>query len=141
MIRSFDADAVNALVNHPTIRPGVGGVGDLDLTQAVETLSNWFLLGEYGGFACCWSGPGIYEVHTFILPEGRGRWAIDAVSDAVAIMTAEGAELLWTRVDPAAAHTKRFCKLTGFERAGVNPLDLGSGLVEYEIYRRRLTCQ
>ena len=75
--RSFDPERANKLINHPAVRPFVGGDGEsyLDLTAIIEDRKNYLLLGPHGGFLATWSAPNTYEIHTFILPEGRGQAA------------------------------------------------------------------
>ncbi|WP_422057962.1 hypothetical protein [Sphingomonas sp.] len=141
---SRDGERINALVNHPAIRPHVGGdvARPLDLSAAVADCDNFFLLGEHGGFACCWSAPSVFEVHTFILPEGRGPWAAQAAADGIALMAQHGARHLWTRVAPDAENVRSYTLRAGFTPAGVRTLDLGAGPVTYQLYERRLDqCQ
>lgn len=135
--RSFDADRINELVNHPSIRPHIGGDPEapLDLTAAVNDSANIFLLGEHGGFAFTWSAPHVYEVHTFVLPEGRGAWAATLAKTARSAMTDMwGAKHLWTRVHPDAANVRAFTLKAGFKPAGTHAIDLGAGPVPYELY-------
>lgn len=114
--RSFDADTINALVNDPSIRPHVGGDGAsfIDLAAAVADKQNIFLMGEHGGFAFTWSAPGTYEVHTFILPDGRGPQALDlAMLARNAMADIYGATHLWTRVHPDAGNVRAFTLKAG----------------------------
>lgn len=73
--RHLTADALNAVVNDPHVRPWVApGRDPLDLTFQVENKSNVLLVGEHG---CCMflkMMPGVYEVHTQVRKEGRGEW-------------------------------------------------------------------
>jgi hypothetical protein len=136
MMRSFDAERVNELVNHPSIRLAIGGDGEsyLDLTDAVADESNYFILGKHGGFSLCWTGPHIFEVHTFILPEGRGAWAREAAQMTMRMMSDFGAVMLWTRVHPEAVNVRKFTLDAGFTPAGQHTaMD-----VAYDIYERRL---
>jgi hypothetical protein len=120
--RSFDAARINELVNHPTIRPFVGGDGQskLEMEPQVQDLQNYFLLGPHGGFAYLWSAPQTYEIHTFILPEGRGRDAYRLARESLEYMRGQGAEHLWTRVHPDSANVRRFTLAAGLKSAGVN---------------------
>lgn len=140
--RTFDADKINALVNDPSIRPTVGGDGEsyIDVSSAVADRQNVFLLGEHGGFACTWSAPGTYEVHTFILPDGRGRWARTFAIAGRSLMEAGGATHLWTRVHPGAANVRAFTLRAGFKPAGTHTIDLGAGPVTYDIFDWRSPC-
>jgi len=118
--RTQDAGAVNALVNHPDVRPYVGlpDAGDLDLTEAVARPEHWFLLGEHGGFALLWSAPTVHEVHTFILKSGRGAWADKARAAMIDFAKENGAKMLWTRMPPKSPHVERFARQGGMQPTG-----------------------
>lgn len=141
--RTFDAQRVNYLVNHPEIRPFIGGdtTLELDLTQAVADPANHFLDGKHGGFAASWSAPAVFEIHTFILPEGRGGWARDFARAGRDYIESQGARHLWTRVDPKASHVRRFTLQAGFMPAGQHTIDLGIGPVTYDLFDWRPSCQ
>lgn len=140
--RSFDGERLNAIVNHPAVRPGVGGDGEswLDLAPVVANHENYALLGPHGGFLATWTAPRTYEVHTFILPEGRGKAAYDLAQEFLSHMTAEGAEMIWTRVARTAPHVRRFTLRAGFEPCGQQVCDFGGGPTEYELFRWRSPC-
>lgn len=139
MRRTFDAARVNYLVNHPAVRPFIGGdpETELDLSAAVADEQNIFLDGEHGGFACCWSAPNTYEIHTFILPEGRGAWAMEFAAWGKAYLFKHGAKHIWTRVHPDARNVKAFTLRMGLIPAGYHTIDLGVGPVTYELFERR----
>ena len=141
LTRTHDADAVNRLVNHPDVRPGVGhpDMGELDLSVAVAAPENWFLLGEHGGFALTWSSPRTYEVHTFMLRSGRGKWAADARTEGVQYAADRGAKTLWTRIPPQAPHVERFARQGGMQPTGEVIETLGT---PYRIFSMEIkSCQ
>lgn len=141
--RSFDAERLNWIVNHPTVRPFVGGntFEPLDLTHLVADEKNYALLGDHGGFLCTWTAPGTYEVHTFILPEGRGKPAYRLAKEGVSFMADIGAEHLWTRVPRALEHVRRFTLAASFKPCGSQELDLGIGPVTYDLFNwKSSTC-
>lgn len=74
--REFDANRLNAILNHPIVRPWVADAanGTLDLGPQVADRNNILLLGLYGGCLFFPIMPGVYEVHSMCLPEGRGAW-------------------------------------------------------------------
>lgn len=74
--RATNSDRINAIVNHPKIRPWIAPREDgrIDLTAVAGLSSTVILLGEHGGFVLYQLLPGIYEVHTHVLPAGRGAW-------------------------------------------------------------------
>lgn len=71
--RTFDATLLNEIANHPEVRPHIGGAGVIDLTTIVGDPQNVAVMGEHGGWIYHGLQPGVYELHTLFLPEGRGR--------------------------------------------------------------------
>lgn len=71
--RTMDAARLNALANHPDIRPFVlGGEGPLDLTPLVMNPAVVVLEAEHGAFVLVPIQKTVYELHTLWTPEGRG---------------------------------------------------------------------
>lgn len=142
LTRCYDPERVNTLVNHPSIRPHIGGdpETELDLTAAVADEANVFLMGDHGGFAFTWSAPRTYEVHSFVLPEGRQGWAAEMALLARKWMADNFADHLWTRVHPDMPNVRAFTLKAGFEPAGTHRIDLGVGPVDYELYDWRCPC-
>lgn len=87
---NVSAERINEIVNHPSVYPWVCGpfTGPLDLTKPIEDGSYVALFGEYGGFLFWRLGSGVYDAHSAVLPEGRGRWAIRAAKAALETMFA-----------------------------------------------------
>lgn len=74
MNRTMDAERLNALANHPDVRPWLlGADGPLDLTRLVENPAVVCLEAEHGAFLLVPIQPTVYELHTMWLPEGRGK--------------------------------------------------------------------
>lgn len=140
MIRSQDGKRLNYLVNHSTIRPTAGGDGKsyLDLAPFVDDEANVFLDGDFGGLFFHWSAPDTYEVHIFVLPEGRGQWAAEFAHWALVWMIGHGAFHLWARVPEK--HIELFIRKVGFVERGKREWDFGGGMTEYTIYDWRKPC-
>jgi hypothetical protein len=119
--RTFDRDWINGLVNDPSIRPSVGGDGKsfADLGDVIDNPLHLFLRGCHGGFGLTWSCPRVFEVHTFILPEGRGCWAYQAARDMIVLAKDAGGERLWTKVDTEMPHVRRFAIQSGMGYTGI----------------------
>lgn len=117
---SRDSEAINAVVNHPAVRPFVGPVdlGPVDLSPLVDRPENLFPFSEFGGFMFGWTAPATREVHTFFLPEGRGEWAKAARSEAIEIAREAGTKVLWTRVPLDAPHVEHFARGGGMLPTG-----------------------
>jgi len=129
-MRTFDADRVNYLVNHPAIRPTCGGdiTQPLDCTEIVSDHQNVFVGGEHGGFSFIWTAPRVFEVHAYLLPEGRGKWGFEFGMNARNYM-AEHADMLWARVDNPAL--RYFTMKAGFTPCGQNLI----GAKTYNLYK------
>lgn len=87
--RQFDGETVNRIVNHPSIYPWICGPAKghaLDLSDLIESGAYIALFGEYGGFLFFKVADGIYDAHSAILPEGRGKWALRAAHQALRMM-------------------------------------------------------
>jgi hypothetical protein len=140
MMRTRDAALLNSVVNHPSIRPHIGArdAGDLDMTALLDCDRNICLVNDHGGFLYHWVAPGVFEVHTFILPEGRGEAAKVAARKSLDAMTREyGADMVWTRIRPSDAHTVRFAEAAGFVSAGSGFFDIGDGEEMFYIFTWR----
>lgn len=136
-----DAGLINSYANHPEIRPFIGGVGELDLSAAVYD-PHVALFGEFGGFVLTWTAPETYEVHTLILPEGRGQWAFDWAKQAIAHMVGLGASHLWTRVRTDHRHTALFTRKMGFRPCGQLLTSFTGEEPElYNLFNWRMPCQ
>lgn len=134
---SRDAQFINAVVNDPSVRPFVGpaDLGELDLSEAIARPEHLCLMGVYGGFLLAWSAPGVREVHTFILPSGRGAWARQARAEMVAYCAARGDTMLWTKIPPDLPHVARFATEAGMRFTGMSVETFG---VPYMIYKMDL---
>ena len=97
--RTLEARFLNEVANHPDVREGLGGAGPLDLTAIVSDPSNVALETEHGGWVLVRHEPGVYELHTLFLKEGRGLAHFTAGSEGLAYMfAATDAREIVTRV-------------------------------------------
>lgn len=113
-------------------------MGDLDLSPLFRP-ENLFPFGEHGGFALLWTGPHEREVHTFILPEGRGSWARHAAREGIAIAAEQGTKTLWTRIPPHGPHIKAYAVGMGMRPTGETIETFGE---PHEIYAMEaVSCQ
>jgi hypothetical protein len=97
--RETHAHDINRIVNHPAVYPQIRAytMGRIDYGPAIANPANVMLMGEHGGVLFVRHQPGVYETHTQVLPEGRGKWTLSMVraalhwmftrTDAVEIMT------------------------------------------------------
>ena len=72
-------------------------------------------MGEHGGFMLQWTAPHAREIHTFVLPEGRGKWAQDARAAMIRYAADHGTKMLWTRINDEDKHVIRFARQGGMQ--------------------------
>ena len=77
--RERNARRLNRVANHPEVRPYIGGplAGKLDFTAVVQDPRNILLMSQHGGMVFHQLSPGIYDAHIAVVPEGRGKWALN----------------------------------------------------------------
>jgi len=94
LIESVSAERVNEIVNHPSIYPWVCGpfTGPLDLSGLVKSGVYIPVFGEFGGYLFFRVADGIYDAHSAVLPEGRGKWAIRMAREALREMFSRDAD-------------------------------------------------
>lgn len=133
MSLSRNIPAINAVVNHPAVRPFVGApdAGYLDFTHAVNRPENWFLMGEHGGFALELTAPSTREIHVFITPKGHGRWAAEAAREAFGFARANGTKTLVAYVDQERRDLALYAR-----RAGMHPTSREVSIFDspYDVY-------
>jgi hypothetical protein len=117
------------------VRPFVGDPdsGELDISPLVEDANHLFPFGEHGGFALCWTAPATREVHTFVLPEGRGEWARDAAQEGIALAAEHGTRTLWTQIEPHMRNVVAFAVGMGMRRTGETLNTLGHPHLVYSM--------
>lgn len=91
--RDFDAAFMNRVINDGAVKPWLANSADgfLDMTPEVRDQRNILIVGDHGGTFYRPIQQGVYEVHTAVLPEGRGEWTRK--------MTAESLRLMFTCSD------------------------------------------
>lgn len=141
--RQTDATLINGILNHPSVLPWV--VGDrkppLDATPIVANVNHVVLACEWGGFIFVRLMAGIYELHSCVLPIGRGRGTLEAGQEALDWMYehTDAAEIV-TRVPKgniaASAAMKSLGIVPWFVTGPIWPLK--GGKVPMDVYRLHL---
>jgi len=100
LVREYNATKINHVLNHPSVRPWVADQqeGVIDISSQVANGKNYLLMGEHGGCFLQNIMEGIYELHTQVLPEGRGEWAVNLVHSV--------AHWMFTRTDACEGLTR-----------------------------------
>lgn len=85
-MRTFDAEYINQILNHPDIIKWIApkGIDSLDATPFIEDERNYALKFDGGCFLLHYLEAGIYEVHTQTL--NKGKTVFKAVRDAARYM-------------------------------------------------------
>ncbi len=85
-LRTMNAGFLNTIANHPEVRPWLGGVGPLDLTDVLADANNYAFQSEFGGLICEKLDTGLYEIHSLFLPEGKGAAAFKVMDETLRYM-------------------------------------------------------
>lgn len=141
--RETDARNINAVLNHPQVRPWVANsdAGQLDVTPLVQNPKNFLLMGQYGGCFFVEIVPGVYEVHTQVLPLGHGEWTRDMTLECVKWMfTRTPAFEIVTRVPQGHIAAKTAAQQVGmrYEFSRSNECRFRGHMVDVRIYSMRL---
>lgn len=119
--RHFDAVLHNAIANHPEVKPTFGyNEGLTDLAPLLEHPEAYILLSD-GKAACSvfeWSAPGVWQGHSFFLPEARGKHGIQTGKEMCRYMFDLGARMLWGMTPLQNRAAMMFNRLLGFKEAG-----------------------
>ncbi len=89
--RTFDAERLDRVIQHPAVKPHVSlGLDEIpSCAPLLADQDNVCLMNEHGGFLFRQFSPGQYDVHTMFLPAGRGKRALDAALEAKRVMFEE----------------------------------------------------
>lgn len=114
--RTLNPGFLNYVINHPDVRPMLGGEGALDLTDYIADPANIALEAEYGGWLLVRQEPGVYQLHTQFLKAGRGRAYFEAAREALRyVFGSTDAVELTTRVPLVNRGAHVAAKVAGFE--------------------------
>lgn len=139
--RSTDAGFINRVANHPDVRPFLHWPQDrdVDLTPYVQNPNNLLLQGEFGGMLIIQHLAGLYELHTQIIPEGRGAWALKMAHDCVEyLFTRTNAVEVFTRVPQGNVAALALTKACGARMEQRVLQNFGGEMVQLDIYGGRI---
>lgn len=116
MERSLDAARANAILNDPDVFRFVSENGNaLDVTKQIAEKRNFLFLGEHGLTLYLSILPGIFEVHSAALKNGRGSWMLSFAQRSLdAIFTQSDAQEVMTRVPKGNVAATALTKACGF---------------------------
>lgn len=137
--RATDARFLNGVCNHPDVRPFLHGNGPIDLSPAIANENNLALQGEHGGMIMVQVVKGVYELHTQILPDGRGPWALQMAQACMDwLFSKTNAIEIFTRVPEGNVAAMALTRACGAKLEETVWQDLGAGPVKVSIYGGRL---
>ncbi len=110
--RCDDVGELNRLLNHPAIRPNMGGEGELDGAPLLHA----FYLSDHGGMLFHESDPGLWEGHYLFTAPAPYKLALGMVH---AFVLDKAPKLLWGRVPVANRPARMFTRKLGFTSLGI----------------------
>lgn len=124
IVRAIDAKRINEIFNHPAVKTWVeeGSKDTIDVSSVVSNPNNHCLLGEFGVAIFLQVMPGIYELHSAGLPEGRGAYSKKMGKAALRyIFTTTPAFEVLTRVPHGHIAAKVLTQWGGFSHEFTRP--------------------
>ncbi len=124
LAQTKDAAFFNRVLNHPAVRPDVADLGEgaLDVSALVAQNSTTLLTGEHGGCILFRYYQGCHEVHTAVLPSGRGKWALELAKTVLHHMfTATDCVEVITRIPQGHIAAKALAEAVGFRHHFTTP--------------------
>lgn len=134
--RETDATFINAIANHASVREHMLGKGLIDYTPVIKNTANVVLTGPMGGMVFHQLVPGFFEIHTQVLPEGRGAWALEMAQSALLwIFTRTVASEVMTRVPDGNLPARDLTRRCGGVLEQKAFIELDGEQVGWSIYR------
>ena len=121
MMRHTRPQLVNALINHPDIRPTMErGEHRIDSTEVVENLNNVVFASEHGVIVFLYKGEGVYEGHIGLLAACRGKQGLKLAGEALDRLFGQyNARKVTSAIPNALPQAKMFVRRLGFTSEGV----------------------
>lgn len=116
MNRASDAQLLNAIANHPVIRPSLGGEGVIDLGPTIADRRNHALTFNGGGFIYIALGNGSYEVHSLALPNPPEGTIAAARESLDHMFTRTDCVEVWTKVPEPNRGALGLVRACGFDK-------------------------
>lgn len=117
-----DAAFHNAIANDPAVRPTLGyHEGATDFTPLLAEPDHYLLLSDGEGVAGVleWTAPGVWQGHTMVKPESRGRKAVRGGRAICRYMfEKKRARMLWGMTPERHREAQMFNRMLGFKPEG-----------------------
>lgn len=122
--RHTDAEFLNRVANDPSVAPMIRGYqpGPLNFSDMAKDENIFILAGEYGALVFHRHQFGLFEVHSQVLKEGRGAWALEFAWACLSWMfcRTEAMEIL-TRCPKGNLPALALAKRVGMRKSFINP--------------------
>lgn len=118
LTRAHDAEALNVIVNDPSIYPWVHGSveGPMDMAKIVANPRNHALVGQHGAVFFAIHSNGIYEAFSQVLPSASAHWEAEMIRDSLQwLFTHTDAVEIWARCPSSEAPNRRLVDEGGFD--------------------------
>lgn len=115
--RTMNAAFLTEVANHPEVRPWLGApdIPVLDLTPLVGNPENIAIETKGGGWILQAMAPGVYEIHSLFLPEGRGKPFMAGAREMLRyVFTATDATEILTKCPDDNGGARMAASLVGF---------------------------
>ncbi len=131
-----DIPEINKILNAPGVIEGATMDTCVHMDAGVVLdMGGHVLVNDTGGFLLIPTEPEEFEAHMFFLPEGRGKHAISAAKEGLAIMfDKHRAKKVTARIPLSNLASRRLTKQIGFSSVGTGPSDYGVGIFDSEFY-------
>lgn len=123
MIHTQHPRLVNAMVNHPDVRPTIeSGEHRLDAYDIVRDPNNVVYVNEHGVVIFLGRGNGEYDLHGGFLTPYRGKVALQDVSGAIdRLFNEHRATTIRVSIPVVLSPARFFVRRLGFRSLGVDP--------------------
>jgi hypothetical protein len=123
MIRIYDPQLPDIVLNHPDVRPTVEkGAGYISIADHIRDPRNVVFAWPYGFVLFIYKAEGEYEGHVAFLPHGRGATALAAVRSAIDRLFADhGCRVIRAAVPQVLPQVGFLVRRLGFAFEGADP--------------------
>lgn len=123
MFKTRSYTLVNAVLNHPDVRPTIeAGIQYLDSRAIISDPENVVYAGEEGVALFTVIQPGLYRGHIGLLPQYRGATGLKAARDVLDDLFKHRVVTAVVAAVPLRLRQARlFCKMLGFETKTLDP--------------------
>lgn len=123
MFRSHSHKLVDAILNHPDVRPTINkGDERISCRRHIDDPRNIFLVNSYGFAFFKYLDEGFYDLHTGFIATGRGATAFNSLRSALeSVFTDHGGQKIAAAIPLQLRPARIMCRMLGFSSVGRDP--------------------